>query len=256
MSDLDVAIVQSFTVWHNPEANLNSIQNQIESINENVDLIVLPEMWLSGFTMKAHQFWSHTQSGIDAMKKWSVDFDAAVIGTLITKVESSYYNRAYVISDGQVIHTYDKKHLFAFSGEERYFKPGGDRCVFEFRGWKICLNICYDLRFPVWTRNYDNYDLLVYCANWPNKRILAWDTLLKARAIENQSFVLGVNCTGIDAWHNNYSGHSTFVNFDGENIDLKKDTAAILIQKLKQKDLHTFRNNFPFLKDQDSFELK
>ncbi len=256
MSELSVALLQSFTSWHNPQANIISIQDQLNQLNSRADIIILPEMWLTGFTMKAHQFCRDLDLGLNAMIKWSTDFKSAIIGSLITKVDDAYYNRAYVISNGEIIHSYDKKHLFAFSGEDRFYNSGNKKCIFEFNNWKICLNVCYDLRFPVWSRNIDDYDILIYCANWPDKRISAWDTLLKARAIENQCYVLGVNCTGEDAWHNTYAGHSSIVNFDGDNLELLKGRSGILTYKLNLDELQEFRNKFPFLKDRDTFELQ
>jgi len=256
MSNLNVALVQSFTHWHNPQKNLVEIQKQIDQINKNVDLVILPEMWITGFTMKNHLYWKDTLDGVEKMKEWSLKLDALIIGTLITKVNEQYYNRAYVISKGNIIHTYDKKHLFAFSGENRFFESGSDKCIFEYKKWKICLNICYDLRFPVWTRNNEDYDILIYSANWPDKRLFAWDSLLIARAIENQSYVLGVNCTGTDAWHNTYSGHSSIVNFDGQYMQILKDKPGVLNSTLDLEKLKSFREKFPFLKDRDIFSFQ
>jgi len=256
MSELNVALLQSLTTWHNPDENLKFISSQINRLQEDVDLIVLPEMWLTGFTMKAHQFWSVTENGVEAMKQWSMNCKATIVGSLITKVGEEYYNRAYVVSHGKVETTYDKKHLFAFSGEDRFFHAGKEKCIFTINEIRICLNVCYDLRFPVWSRNDDAYDVLIYCANWPEKRISAWDVLLKARAIENQSYVLGVNCTGEDAWHNLYTGHSSVVNFDGENLEYLEGGPGVLMHTLSLTDLQVFRKKFPFLKDRDQFELK
>ena len=255
MDDIKVSLVQSHITWHSPEENFKSVSEHINAISDS-DLIILPEMWSSGFTMKAHQFYRHTTEALELMKNWSLTKSAIIIGSLITKVDDDYFNRAYVVAKGEVIDTYDKAHLFAFSGEDRFYKSGQKSCVFAFKNWKVCLNICYDLRFPVWSRNTTDYDVLIYCANWPDKRIEAWDTLLRARAIENQSYVIGVNCFGVDAWKNTYSGHSAIIAYDGKTDQVLKGNCGVLESKLSKTKLMEFRDKFPFLRDRDEFQLK
>lgn len=254
MEVLKVAVVQPNLIWHNYSANLKSIQEQM-SVLDKADLIVLPEMWSSGFTMKAHQFYTYTSDALGHMKSWSLKFDAAVIGSLITKVDEKYFNRSYIILNGEVLSFYDKVHLFGFSGEDRFFQKGSEKCIVNVKGWNCCVNICYDLRFPVWSRNIDNYDLLIFSANWPQKRIDAWDTLLKARAIENQAYVLGANCVGEDAWHNQYLGHSAIIQYDGTHLQQLKDVPGILLADFNKSELKSFRSSFPFLEDRDDFVL-
>ena len=205
--------------------------------------------------MKAHNHHQYTLEALDKMKIWSREKESILIGSLITKVGENYVNRLYVVENGGVIETYDKKHLFAFSGEDRFYIGGDERKVIEINGWRICLNICYDLRFPVWCRNIEDYDILLFTANWPHKRIEAWKALLKARAIENQCYVLGCNCYGEDAWGNTYSGHSGVYSYDGECIIERHDVSAVLSTPLSQGGLLDFREKFPFLKDRDDFDL-
>lgn len=212
-------------------------------------------MWSTGFTMKAHLFESSTQKALDHMKKWSLDCDAAIAGSVIVKEGDYYYNRLYVTRNGEILESYDKKHLFAYSGEDRSFKAGNEKKIIDLNGWKICLNICYDLRFPVWARNYEDYDVLIYSANWPDKRNLAWSSLLRARAIENQAYVLGVNCYGEDAWHNHYSGTSMAVSYDGELITELVKGEQIIHLDLDKNSLNEFRKAFPFLQDRDPIEF-
>ena len=254
METLKASIVQAQIEWHKPEKNLQHFDELISN-TKGSDLILLPEMWSTGFTMKAHLFQSYADPAVDLMKKWSNQTGAAVAGSLIVEEGGKNYNRLYFVHEGEVLDQYDKKHLFAYSGEDRSFQPGKEKKIVEFKSWKICLNICYDLRFPVWARNYEDYDLLFYSANWPDARNLAWSSLLRARAIENQSYVIGVNCCGNDAWHNSYSGHSMAINYDGSlctEIDLGEQLITVELDRARLK---KFRADFPFLQDRDPIEL-
>lgn len=252
---LKVSLVQAKIKWHDPEHNLIHYDQLVSTIAE-ADLIVLPEMWVSGFTMMAHRYYESQGPALDLMKKWSQEKQATIIGSLITKIGESYYNRMYVVSEGALLHTYDKKHLFAFAGEDRIFKAGTDHLLCDIEGWKLNVQICYDLRFPVWARNTQAYDLLIYSANWPNQRIEAWQTLLKARAIENQSYVVGVNCFGKDVWENSYAGHSAAISYDGSMISTIADKEGVVDVLLDKEALVNFRNKLPFLKDQDLFKFQ
>lgn len=252
---LDIVGVQAKLIWHKPEENQAHIAKLLSKI-EGADLIILPEMWASGFTMKAEAYASYTPASLGLMKKWSEQSGAVIAGSLICEEEGAYYNRLYVVDKGRLIGQYDKKHLFAYSGEDRYFTPGQDIISLNIRGWKVRLNICYDLRFPVWCRNHDNCDLYIFTANWPKQRIEAWNILLKARAIENQAYVAGINCVGEDAWHNVYNGHSAIVGYDGQIIANEEGKEALVRTQISKSKLFDFRQNLPFLKDQDSFEIK
>lgn len=254
MSTLKVSLVQAQIQWHDPAVNLSHFETLVSSISD-ADLIILPEMWASGFTMLAHKYYEATIEAVELMKKWSTERSAVVVGSLITKVEEKYFNRLYVVSEGMVKFTYDKKHLFAFAGEDRIFTSGSKQINFKIKDWVLNPQICYDLRFPVWLRNTTGYDILIFSANWPNKRIAAWDALLKARAIENQAYVLGVNCFGADAWKNNYDGHSAIVNYDGTVLETLKGKEGILQATLDLQSLKDYRKELPFLKDQDGFVI-
>jgi len=254
MKTLKSSIVQPKITWHQPNENFKHTAELINSINET-DLILLPEMWASGFTMKAHEYYKNTDAAIDLMKKWSQEKEACIIGSLITKVKDDYYNRLYVVDEGKVKQTYDKKHLFAFSGEDRFYKAGNQKCIYNYKEWSLCLNVCYDLRFPVWLRNTEDYDVLIFCANWPDKRIEAWDTLLKARSIENQCYVLGANCHGKDIWNNSYAGHSAHYGYDGQQLTYLENQSGVIQFELGKTPLDKFRSDLPFLKDRDAFKI-
>lgn len=251
---LSVSIVQAELHWHDIDANISSIQKEIEKVDKT-DLILLPEMWSSGFTLSAHKCHQRTTECLELMHSWSQSKEAVVIGSLITKVDDSYVNRAYVVYPGGVTKTYDKRHLFAFAGEDRIFSRGEEQLIVDIKGWSCCVNVCYDLRFPVWSRNTTDYDILLYVANWPEKRSHAWKTLLKARAIENQCYVLGGNCVGNDAWQNEYLGNSAIISPLGEVKQTLVGQNGLLQAKLEREELREIRRKFPFLKDRDSFSL-
>jgi len=251
---LKISLVQAHLTWHDPEANFHHFDQLMAQI-ESRDLVVLPEMWSTGFTMKAHLYHSFGESALEKMKAWSLSTSSCIVGSIIVKEGDFYYNRLYIVKDGVVLDHYDKKHLFAYSGEDKTYKPGNAKKILELNGWKVCFNICYDLRFPVWTRNFEDYDLLVYSANWPDKRSEAWNTLLKARAIENQCYVIGANCCGKDAWHNVYSGNSKICSYDGSLLSEIPEGESIVNTELNKKQLVQFRNEFPFLNDRDPIDF-
>ena len=255
MSQLKASIVQAKIIWHKPEENIAHFSNMIEPIS-GADLIILPEMWSSGFTMKAHLYHDHDMKALDAMKSWSQSKKALIIGSLIVKEKDEYFNRSYIVQEGEVAAQYDKKHLFGFAGENRFFEPGNQKLIFEYKGFRICPMICYDLRFPVWCRNIEDYDILVISANWPDKRIDAWDSLLKSRSIENQSYVLASNCVGEDVWNNNYTGHSSAYAYDGQQLAFSSEREGILNVELDKTQMLKYREALPFLKDRDLFEFR
>lgn len=251
---LKVCLAQGHTTWHNPKANQAHYTKLLNNL-DTVDLILLPEMWSTGYTMKAHHFDDDAQESLELMHKMASEHSCLVGGSLIVKEDSNYYNRFYLVSADRIIAQYDKRHLFAYAGEDRIYEAGLDRAIVTYKGWRINLNICYDLRFPVWGRNQEDYDVALYVANWPDTRIAAWDTLLKARAIENQAYILGVNCYGHDAWHNNYSGHSAIVDPMGDHLSYLEGEAGLVMGTLEMTHLAKTRRDLPFLKDRDAFKL-
>ncbi len=254
MSELSIALVQAQISWHKVNENLEHISKLVSQIND-ADIIILPEMWSTGFTMMAHRYTEYTPQAIGLMQEWATQQDAIIIGSLMTKQEDKCYNRLYCVGPDGVIETYDKRHLFAFAGEDRSFSGGSIRKEIEIKGFRLRLQVCYDLRFPVWSRNDSDYDILIYVANWPDKRIDAWQTLLKARAIENQAYVIGCNCVGEDLWSNTYSGRSAILAPDGLSL-ATAEGETILHSTLSMTELQAFRTKFPFLRDRDSFSLE
>jgi omega-amidase len=257
-SELKIALIQSNLVWENPEQNRINFTNKISAIAETIDLIVLPEMFTSGFTMHPSQV-SETMTGdtISWMQKLVRLKKIAITGSIVIQENDNYYNRLlFVFPDGKIEY-YDKKHTFTLAGEHKAYKAGSDILTVNYLGWKICPLVCYDLRFPVWARNTTNYDVLLYVANWPKIRVAAWDTLLQARAIENMSYCIGVNRVGLDANGFEYSGNSRAHDVLGKRIDtIPLDKEAIEIVILKKAHISQYREKLGFLNDRDLFSLK
>ncbi|MBR9845076.1 MAG: amidohydrolase [Algicola sp.] len=255
---LKVALIQSDLVWENPEQNRHNFGTKISELSESVDLIILPEMFTTGFTMNASQV-AETMAGetISWMKKLSEENNTAITGSLIIKENNNYFNRlVFVYPNGNLI-TYDKRHTFTLAGEHKVFTAGQEHVIIEYKGWKIKPLVCYDLRFPVWARNVEDYDLIFFVANWPKIRVNAWDALLKARAIENMSYCIGINRVGFDANNHEYSGHSAAYDVLGKRIDsIPNDKEATDIVTLNKTHIETYRNKLGFLKDRDTFTLK
>ena len=216
---MKVALIQSSLFWENPIANRNHFGEKINAIFEEVDLIVLPEMFATGFTMNP-EIVSETMEGetIQWMQSFAKAKNSAITGSIVIKENDNFYNRLVFVFPSGEIEFYDKRHLFTLAGEDKIYTAGHNKLIVEYKGWKICPLICYDLRFPVFSRNTENYDLLIYVANWPKTRINAWDALLKARAIENMSYTIGVNRIGEDDNGFHYNGHSQVVDFFGDYI--------------------------------------
>jgi omega-amidase len=253
---MKIAIIQTNLVWENPEANRKHFEQKINTINENVDLIVLPEMFTTGFTTNAEKV-AEKMNGktIDWLQKLARQKNCAITGSLIIEENNYYFNRSVFVVPTREIQTYDKRHLFTFGEEHKHFTAGEDKLIVEYKGWKICPLICYDLRFPVFARNVENYDLLLYVANWPITRINAWDSLLKARAIENVSYAIGVNRIGTDAKNLTYNGHSQVIDYMGNYRVEPQENEGVFIVTLDKKTMLEARNNFGFLNDKDHFEL-
>ncbi|MFT5215310.1 MAG: omega-amidase [Glaciecola sp.] len=255
---LKIAIIQSDLVWENPEQNRQNFAEKIKKIKEPVDIIVLPEMFTSGFTMNPEHV-SETMDGqtIAWMKEIAIRSNAAVCGSLVISENEHYYNRFVFATPEDDIKYYDKRHTFTLAGENKVYKAGSERVIINYKGWKICSLVCYDLRFPVWARNTDDYDVVMYVANWPKPRINAWDALLKARAIENMSYGIGVNRVGFDNNSYEYPGHSAVYDGLGECItSMKPNAEQIAIVTLEKNHLETIRQKLKFLYDRDAFTLK
>ncbi|SDG88151.1 amidohydrolase [Winogradskyella thalassocola] len=256
--DLKVAIIQTDLVWENPEENRRVLNDKINAISTNVDLIVLPEMFTSGFTMNPVLV-AETMDGdtITWLKEKAKEKEAVIMGSLVISENNNFYNRMVCVEPSGVITTYDKRHTFTLAGEHNVYTAGTEKVMFNYKGWKICPLVCYDLRFPVWARNAEDYDLLIYVANWPKVRINAWDALLKARAIENMTYCIGVNRVGLDGNNHEYSGHSAAFDVLGNRMDnLSENEDAIAIVVLEKDTITKYREKLNFLNDRDDFNLK
>ncbi len=253
---MKIALIQTELLWENPNENIILLQKKINYISQYVDLIVLPEMFTSGFTMNPKNV-AQTMQGeaVSWLKDIVMTKNCAITGSLVIEEKGNYFNRlVFVFPDGK-IKTYDKKHLFTLAEEDKVYTSGKNKLIVEYKGFKICPLICYDLRFPVFARNVEDYDVLVYVANWPKPRINAWDILLKARAIENMSYVIGVNRVGIDNNNHHYIGHSQALDFLGnEMVETTENEGVFIVELDKEKMLET-REKLAFLKDSDNFKL-
>lgn len=256
MPALTVSIVQADLHWHDAGKNREQFTAVLQSLQDRTDLIVLPEMFTTGFTMEAATY-AETMDGqsIAWMKEMAADKNASVCGSLIIAENDKYYNRFICVDpSGQEVF-YDKHHLFRLANEQQHFAAGNESIIFEINGWRICPMVCYDLRFPVWSRNRNNYDLLLYVANWPGRRHRAWESLLRARAIENLSYVIGVNRTGVDGNDLPYSGGSVIIDYLGEELANIGDKVGIATKVLEFSALQKFRDRFAFHRDADDFSL-
>jgi len=252
---LRIALIQADLVWENPTQNCKNLTLKIENILEDVDIIILPEMFSTGFTMNAELVAETMQGNTVAwMKEIALKTNAAIVGSLIITEGNKYYNRLLFVQPTGEIITYNKRHTFTLVGEEKTFTSGNEKVIINYNGWKLCPLICYDLRFPVWARNTENYDVLIYVANWPEPRISAWDTLLKARAIENMCYCVGVNRVGVDGVNSVYSGHSAVYDVLGNPVSsmvANKEEVQVVI--LEKRHISAYRNRFKFLNDSDDF---
>ncbi len=253
---LEVALVQSSLVWEEPDQNRANFSLQIDAIPPNIDLIVLPEMFNTGFTMTPqHVNISEGARTLAWMQEKAKKKNAALVGSLPFFDNGAYVNRLFFVRPEGNYHRYDKRHTFTLAGEDKVYKAGKDRLVVEYKGFKICPLICYDLRFPVWSRNSLDYDVLIYVANWPKPRISAWDTLLKARAIENMAYCIGVNRVGMDESGHEYPGHSAVYDVLGEPLSFSQ-TEEVTFATLSMEKLQNTRNKLKFLNDRDQFTLQ
>jgi omega-amidase len=254
---MKIALIQTSLDWENPLENRSHLSQKITGFMEDVDLIVLPEMFSSGFTMNPKAV-AETMKGetILWLQHLAKAKNCAITGSLVIKEKESFYNRlVFVFPDGKMQH-YDKRHLFTLAGEDKIYTAGKEKLIVEYKGFKICPLVCYDLRFPVFARNVENYDVLLYVANWPKVRTNAWDILLKARAVENMCYTIGVNRVGVDGNNHEYIGHSQAVDFLGEYLIKPKETEGVFIVELDKKKLDETRTKLAFLDDKDEFKLK
>ncbi|KOS06876.1 amidohydrolase [Flavobacterium akiainvivens] len=254
---MKISLIQTALAWEDAAANRAAFTEKINAINEVVDLVVLPEMFATGFTMNPSAV-AETMDGesVQWMVQTAVSKGCAITGSLVIEEDDKYYNRLlFVLPDGE-IKTYNKRHLFSFAGEDKHYTAGTEKLIVDYKGWKICPLVCYDLRFPVFARNTEGYDLLLYVANWPQIRTFAWDSLLKARAIENLAYTIGVNRVGQDANGHAYSGHSQVLDALGAYIVEPQETDGVFTIELSKQMLEETRAKFAFLNDRDSFTLQ
>ena len=255
MTDLKVTIIQSNLHWEDKAANLKMFADKISVITESTDLIVLPEMFTTGFSMNPVLL-AETMDGetVNWMQLHAAKKKCAITGSFICEENGKYYNRLVWATETGTCSIYDKRHLFSMGAEHEHYSNGNNKLIVTLKGWNIRPLICYDLRFPVWSRNTKEnpYDLLLYVANWPERRQHPWKTLLLARAIENQSYVIGLNRVGNDVYDIHYSGDSAVINYKGEKISFSyPDAESIETITLKHSDLMAFRKEFPVLNDAD-----
>lgn len=253
---MKIALVQSDCVWENPEATLRALDALLVPMEQELDLIVLPEMFATGFTMRAAIF-AEEMSGktVAWMQNLARTKNAAVCGSVIIKENDLFFNRfLFVLPNGEK-EAYDKRHLFTLAGEDRVFAKGNERIIINYKGFVFCPIVCYDLRFPVFARNSAPfYDVLLCIANWPEARIAAWNTLLRARAIENMCYVVGVNRVGKDT-KNAYSGNSQLIDSLGTYVEEPTQGLGVFVATISKENLEENRLKYGFLQDGDSFEL-
>ncbi len=257
MQDLTIALFQYDIAWENPSVNREKITLFIDGLPSETDLVILPEMFTTGFSLKPKGL-AETMQGITVlwMQELAKKHQVAIVGSLIIIENKKYYNRLVFVHDSGRIESYDKRHAFTLAGEQKEYTKGTERRIVTYKGWRICPLICYDLRFPVWARNKEEYELLLYVANWPEARIKAWDALLKARAIENMAYTVGVNRVGVDANGHKYCGNSVVLDALGTVLKASEiHTEMGCIVTLSKERLDTARNRFGFLKDGDDFEF-
>jgi len=258
MSTLIITGIQSSLHWEDKEANLQMFEEKIFSISQPTEIVVLPEMFSTGFSMQPKKL-AEPMNGetVEWMKQIAAKKKIILTGSVIIEEDRNFYNRlVWVLPNGQIGY-YDKRHLFAYGDEDQHYTAGKKRLIASVKGWKINLMVCYDLRFPVWSRQQGDfeYDVLIYVANWPERRVHAWTTLLRARAIENQSYVIGVNRTGDDGNKIPYTGESMAVDPMGEILYHKNDEEDVFTVTLDKSHLEKTREKFPFWKDADRFKI-
>lgn len=238
--------------WKNKQSNYKNIETALEK--ETADIFLLPEMFATGFCMEPKEIADRNEETLSWMKSFAKLKNAAVCGSVSVEENGKFFNRMYFVEPDLKVHQYDKAHLFTYSGEDKVYTAGTERVIVHFKGLRILLQVCFDLRFPVFSRNKNDYDVIFYVANWPESRVMAWEHLLKARAIENLACVFGLNRIGVDGNELNYQESSHCFFADGTEISEKNGN--LVEANLDLEKLQNFRQKFPFLEDRDEFELK
>lgn len=256
MSSLTLSLIQTETLWHDAAGNRAHFEERFRALPATGDLVVLPEMFSTGFTMDSvGQAEAPDGPTVDWLREQAAQYRRAFCGSLIVLADGRYTNRFVLVMADGAVHSYDKRHRFRMAGEHEHFAAGQERCVFQLHGVRLCPQVCYDLRFPVFSRNRDDYDLLLYVANWPGARALAWRTLLRARAIENLCYTVGVNRIGIDGNGVSYAGDSSVFGPEGEALAELAAAEAVHTLTLDFAALAATRQRFPAGLDSDRFEL-
>ncbi len=262
MNQLRASILQTDIAWEDTHANLSRLREKLETLRGATEIAILPETFSTGFSMDAHRLAEPSEGEtLSTLRKWAAEYGIALAGSYIAAEPGSgthCHNRAFFLTPEGEAHFYDKRHLFRMGEENEHFTPGHQRTVFHYRGWNILLLVCYDLRFPVWSRNVANeYDLLVYMANWPAPRRRVWDVLLQARALENMCYVCGVNRTGTDGNGLAHNGGSVILSPKGTVMaSIPDGQEGIATSTLDLESLRQFRAKFPVWKDADHFTLQ
>lgn len=257
-NQLTISCIQADLVWENAVQNRANLDKKINALDSTTDIIILPEMFTTGFAMQP-ELLAEPMNGttVTWMQETAKTKGSAICGSIIIAENNNFYNRFLFVTPDGNIEYYNKRHLFSLAGEHDHYQNDNKQVIVTYKDWRICPLVCYDLRFPVWSRNTSNYDVLIYVANWPKPRITAWNTLLKARAIENMSYVVGVNRIGTDPNKNEYSGNSVIIDELGNALTpLAENKEVTLTTTLSKEKLQNSRNKFSFLNDQDQFTLR
>lgn len=258
MQSLKLALFQLDLKWEDKQANLRKIEHLINTeVDEDSHIIVLPEMFTTAFSMNPKLLAEKMKGeSVSWMRKKAAEHKKVIVGSLIIEEDGAYYNRLiWMQADGN-FYQYDKRHLFTMAGEQQHYTGGKQKLIVEYEGWKFCPVICYDLRFPVWLRNTENYDCLLVVANWPERRIYHWDQLLIARAIENQTYVAAVNRVGDDYNKITHNGSSSVIDPAGNILMNIKDKESVVQITLEKQKLTDIRSSMPFLEDRDDYVIK
>lgn len=255
---MKIAIYQSDIIWESAKPNLEKVERVLEKIQGTCDILVLPEMFTTGFTMNPTAIAEKMDGiSIEFLKKITLKYNIAIIGSLIIEQNGISYNRMIFTTPDGNIEYYDKRHLFSMSGEDKHLGAGKEVKIFHYKGFNILPQVCYDLRFPVWSRNNNNkYDIAIYIASWPTPRIKVWDILLQARALENSCYVIGANRVGNDP-SIGYNGHSCAIDYMGNKIsESQENKEEVIFCEVNKEALNKFRVKFPVHMDADNFELE